>query len=161
MSYRREPRISNDTWILVADRAHAVVYHSIWPELAKLEPVQSLNHPEGSAHRDDVLTDRPGRFAAPGVPMQSGEPQTDFRHRTANDFAVELVDRLEQGRNNNEFGRLIVVAPPLFLGVLRDRYSAPLAKTIVLELDKELAEASTPEIADHVRQHLAEAVATT
>lgn len=158
MSYRREPRVSNDTWILVADRAKATVYKSTWPEIEQMEAVHTLESSNGAAHASDVWTDQRGHFGSPVHDKQTGDPQTDFRHQTANAFGVELVDLLEKGRVENQFGRMIVVAPPLLLGVLRDRMSAPLAKTLVVDIDKELVDAGTDEILSQVRDALSEAV---
>jgi protein required for attachment to host cells len=151
MSYRREPRISNDTWILAAERGRAVIFKAVWPELEHGQEIYALLNSEGSAHRDEVLTDRPGRFAGPGSVRQSGEPQTDFPHRTATDFAVRIADKLEEGRTHNEFGRLILVASPMMLGAIREHLSAPLAKTVVLEIDKNLIANGTAKVMEQVR----------
>ncbi|WP_437228856.1 host attachment protein [Planctomicrobium sp. SH661] len=156
MSYRREARVSENTWILVADRAKAIIFQAIWPRLDHFEELQRMDNPDGAAHPEEVLTDRAGRFTSHGITSQSGQPQTDFRHRTAQDFAMEIVQRLEQGRTGNEFGRLMIVAPALMLGVLRDQLSAPLAKMVVLELRKELVDARMDEIKEHVDCALAE-----
>lgn len=154
MSYRREPRVSSDTWILVADRAKAIVFRSSWPELKTFEEVRNLVHAEGAAHPEDVLTDKPGRFAGFGNVRQSGEPQTDFQHRTAKDFAVRICELLEHGRTQNEYGRLVLVAPPLLLGVLRDHISAPLGKSIVTEIHKNLTACKPGEIREQVMDAL-------
>jgi protein required for attachment to host cells len=154
MSYRRTPRTSRNTWILTADRSKAIIYQAQWPELQKLDEACYLIHAEGASRPEDVQSDRPGRFAAFGVPRQSGEPATDFRHRTARDFAIRLVERLEQGRANNQFGRLILIAPPLLLGVLRDVLPSPLAKRLVLELGKDLVTAPKGEVLEQVQEGL-------
>jgi protein required for attachment to host cells len=159
MSYRREPRISDDTWILGAERGRAVIFKSLWPNLEEWEEVCALLNSEGSARPDEVLTDRPGRFAGPGSVRQSGEPQTDLPHRAAKDFAVRIADKLELGRTRNEFGRLILVAPPMMLGAIREHISAPLAKTVVLEVDKNLIANGTGALMEQVRGTCSEAAA--
>ena len=47
------------------------------------------------------------------------------------------VDRLEQGRVENAFERLVVVAAPTFLGLLRAHFNAPLSSLLSLEIDKD------------------------
>ena len=66
-----------------------------------------------------------------------GQPKTDFKHQTAERFAEEIVTKLEDGRVKNQFGKLGLVCPPLFLGVLRNKLSSPLAQLVTLELDKD------------------------
>ena len=154
MSYRRQARVSENTWILVADRAKAVIYQSIWPELEYYRKIQEFEHPEGAARREEIGRDRPGRLAGAGVVRTVGEP-TNFRHRSAQELALPLIERLQQGRMNNEFGRLVIVAPALMLGVLRARMPAPLAKTVVLTLRKHLLDVPVRELMSQVDDALA------
>jgi protein required for attachment to host cells len=151
MSYRREPAISNSTWILVADRAQAAIYHALWPELKHLEAIHQIQHTDGAEEQNGLTTDRFGRPADPRAISRLGEPQTDYRHRTAQEFAVRLMSELEHGRATSQFGRLIVVAPPLMLGILRDKYSSPLQKCVVAEIDKELVDLPVPELCAHLQ----------
>jgi len=154
MSYRRQARVSENTWILVADRSKATIYQSIWPELEYFRKIHQLEHPEGIARRDEESRSRPGRLAGPGATRQPGEPPTDYRHRSAQEFAISIIERLQQGRMNNEFGRLIIVAPALMLGVLRVRIPAPLRKTVALTLRKHLVDAPVREIMEQVNSGL-------
>ena len=52
-------------------------------------------------------------------------------------FAKSIVDRLETGRVENAFERLIVVASPEFLGQLRVNFSTSLKSLLSLEIDKD------------------------
>jgi len=155
MSYRRKARVSENTWILVADRAKATIYESVWPGLEYFREVLSLEHPQGSQRREELLRNRPMGLGGFGGFRQTGDPTTDYRHRTAREFTLQILERLEQGRMNNEFGRLIIVAPALMLGVLRDRCSAPLFKTVVLTLRKHLTDAPVRDIVAHVNEAIA------
>ena len=64
------------------------------------------------------------------------EPKTTPEVLVETRFAKLIADRLEQGRINNEFERLVVVAAPAFLGHLRANFSAPLSALVTLEIDK-------------------------
>ncbi|MFG0333025.1 MAG: host attachment protein [Maioricimonas sp. JB049] len=125
-------------WILVADRGRAQILSANLPDADRLEIVETLVHPASTVHARDLETDGPGSFQERGGERHAGEPETDFRHRTARDFALQIVERLEKGRMANAFGKLIVVAPPLFLGVLRDKLSGPLAQMVAHEIAKDL-----------------------
>lgn len=156
MSYRREPRVLDETWILVADRANAVIYQSMWPDLNSFEEIQRFHNAAGDAIPEELVSDRKGRFSAHGIPSQSGDRQTTLRRKTATEFALEVISKVEQGRNTHRFGRLIIVAPAMMLGVLRDTVSSPLAKTVCLTLCKELVDADVREIQEQVQHAVAE-----
>lgn len=68
---------------------------------------------------------------------------------------MAAIDLLQQGRMNNQFGRLIIIAPALLLGVLRDRLPAPLAKMVVLTLRKHLVDVRVNELMEQVNDGLA------
>ena len=73
----------------------------------------------------------------------------------AQKFADEIVTRLEQGRNENEFGHLILLAPSLMLGELRNRFSGPLQKIVEIDVDKTIVQLKDNDIAAHARKALA------
>lgn len=133
-------------WILVADRARARIFESDWPVDDRLQEIDSCVHPESQMRESEVLSDNEGRFAERAAGQHNGEPQTDFRHRTATDFALLVAERLEDGRINNKFGHLVILAPSLFLGVLRSKLGAPLEKLVEAEIAKDYTQLSSREL---------------
>jgi protein required for attachment to host cells len=99
-------------------------------------------------------TDEPTAFVSGGGVRHRGQPALDYHHRTAQRFARRIVQRLEQGRQQNEFGRLVLVAPPLMLGVLREELTAPLSKLVVEELSQELTRLTRNQILEHIAASL-------
>ena len=67
-------------------------------------------------------------------------------------FAQRIADRLEHARNAHAFDRLVLVAAPAFLGLLRLSFGAPLRSLVSLEVDKDYT-ALRP---DQLRAHLPE-----
>jgi protein required for attachment to host cells len=159
MSVRTEARRPSNAWIVVADRAAARLFSAEWPDLSGFREIESLVHPQGALHGRDVYPDRFGRNHAPDSHGYTDAPPTDLRHFTAREFAHQIAERLERGRTHGEFGRVVVIAPPLLLGELRDQYSAPLRKLLEAELDKELVMSTDAEICDQVRRALPRAAA--
>lgn len=157
MTYKFEARRVPVLWALVADRSAARIFAADWPDLGQFRELESLIHPQGSLHGRDMHPDRFGQSHAPDGHGFTDQPQTDIRHFTAGVFAVQVVKRLEKGRNNDEFGRLVMIAPPLMLGELRGRLTVPLQKQVELELPKELVQASTNDIREQVRKALEKA----
>ena len=138
MTYQHEARRSSIVWVLVADRARARILAGEWPDLNDLSEVKQFVHPEGASHQRDVEADAGGRFQERGGPRHAGQPETDFKHRTAEEFAHQVIEEIEDGRNQNAFGRLVLVAPALFLGVLRNLLPDPLERLVVADLNKDL-----------------------
>lgn len=155
MTYKREPQRQPVAWVLVADRARARIFQSPWPLNSQFDEIATLVHPEGKAKESEILTDGPGRFAEVAGGPHSGEPRTDHRHRTAQDFAHVVADHLEKGRVTNQFGHLVIIAPALYLGVLRDTLSGPLAKLVDHEINKDLTQLPARELLPILKGELA------
>lgn len=155
MSFRREPRRNPVAWIVAADRALAKIYAANWPALDGFQLIETLDNPEGQMMGRELNADGAGRERASYGPAHSFVWPTDHRHATAQKFADEIVTRLEQGRNENEFGHLILLAPSLMLGELRNRFSGPLQKIVEIDVDKTIVQLKDNDIAAHARKALA------
>lgn len=155
MTFKHEAVRPSTTWVLVADRARARLFAGEWPELGDFHEIEDFAHPEGGAHQRDVESDKPGLFRTTNGGGYAAEEVTDYEHRTATDFARELVARLQHGRDTNAYGRVVIIAPAMLLGVLRDEIPAPLAKLVVADLDKDLTRHACEDIQAHVRDLLA------
>ena len=136
-------------WVLVANRSRARILSQRLPG-EPLQEVTSLKHPDGSLKQQDVETDRQGRFGERGNMRQAGDPETDFKHETAERFAGEIADLLDKARQRNQFGELVMIAAPLFLGVLRKKLPAPLGQMVTLEIDKDYTHLKPGELAKHL-----------
>jgi protein required for attachment to host cells len=141
-------------WILVADRSRARILTPNGSDNSTLEELADFAHPEGHQRQSDVVTDQQGRFQERGSGQHAGEPETDFKHETAQRFAGEIVEYLEKGRMANRFKRLIVVSPPMFLGVLRGKLPSPLASMVCHEINKDLTQLKVNELASRIPSDL-------
>lgn len=140
------------TWILVADESRARVFAAQQAN-GELSELRSFTHPAGRAHGRDITTERPpSTFESVGSARHAIEPHTDRETVEAGRFAQQLVSFLESGRLAHEFQRLVLVAAPRFLGVLRAELSGSLRNLVVLDLAKEV----THEDADAIRERVAE-----
>lgn len=159
MSRRHIPRHPTQAWILVADRARARIFSTDWPIGEQLTEVEDLVDEYGLLSERDTLTDGPTSFSSYGTTRHSGEPQTDFAHRTAQKFVRRITNRLEQGRQTGDYGRLVLVVPPMLLGELRDALPRPLAKLVIQELPQNYAQLTANQIAEHLAAKLANPLA--
>jgi len=158
-------QIDHDTWIVVADgekflllRNEGDAEHPFFRTITKEE---SENPPAR-----ELASDRPGR-----MPDQGGHPgnvggaitnvrgqssameETDWHrvaeHRFAEDLAERLIDWVGKGR----FDRIVIVADPRTLGVLREAYGDKLGSVLVAEVDKDLTNLTLPDMAKVLKGH--------
>lgn len=153
MTHKYEHRVPPNTWVVVCDRTRARIFNSVWPHEQTWDEVDNLVHPEARLHERDTISDGPGSFSEAGGSRHSGQAPTDFRHRTAQEFARQIVDYLDEHRLQAGFGELVVVAPALFLGVLRESLPAPLAKLVRCEIDKEYVQLNPRELQQRLGGH--------
>ena len=156
MTFKYESRTIPMAWIVVADRGRARIFAADSPANATLDEITEFECSQGHARQRDMVTDRQGYFRGRDGSLESGQQQTDFKHQTAEQFALQIVEFLEKGRQQQKFGTLIVIAAPLFLGVLREKLTAPLAHMVTLEMDKDYTQLRSAEI----RKHLPETIWT-
>jgi protein required for attachment to host cells len=156
MTFKHEARRPSTTWILIADRARARLFSAEWPELTEFQELRDFAHPAGAARAGDVEADGPGRLYEASGPKHAADRQTDYRHHTAVEFSRELVAELQTGKTRNAYGRLVIIAPALFLGVLREQLPDPLKALVVADLDKDLTQAR----AETIQSEVGELVAT-
>jgi protein required for attachment to host cells len=97
--------------------------------------LEEFRHDESRAHEGDLKEqrDNPNAGTLHG-PNQETEP--DARQELEHDrFARELAGRLDRGVDSHAFERLIIAAPPTFLGRLRKALSKRALQRLVLDLD--------------------------
>lgn len=138
------------TWVLVADRARARLLQLERPN-GRLVEIESRVNPDGRGPERAQRTDRPPRVQESANSARHAiEPHTSLREKSAVRFARELVDLLEHGRRDTRYDRLVVIAPPPFLGALR----AVLGKSPIDVLVAEIAHEMTTSSAQDIRNRL-------
>ncbi|MBT0961332.1 host attachment protein [Denitromonas iodatirespirans] len=132
------------TWILVANASLAKLYANYGPNKG-LKLVKELIHPESRQKNKDLVTDRPGSIqSSPGSGYESHTPP---KTQAARAFAQELAQEFYQGRNNNAFGRAILVAPPAFMGMLNAVMDGPTAQLVTDRVEKDYTKTAEPDLA--------------
>jgi protein required for attachment to host cells len=141
---------SNNTWILVADSARGRVFETVSPDDALTE-VACFANPGGRSPGRSFTTDRPPSVnESVGPTRHSIEPHTTLREKIADRFARTITDELERGRNDHRYARLVIVAPPRFLGALHGAFSKPLRDCIAAEVKRNLTALPASDIRAHL-----------
>ncbi len=82
------------------------------------------------------------------------ERQIDPKKQEAITFAREVVKRLEAARTQGDLERLILVAAPEFLGLLRDHWSSETKRILEHELPLNLVGMAPKDIRSHLPEKL-------
>lgn len=127
------------TWIVVAEGSRARVLaarHAGQP----LTEILDFEFPEGRLRDQDIYTDHPGSTQGPTRSSRSATEQRDVRAQQHAGFARLIADALDKARNDGDYQRLMLVAPPAFLGALRDALDGPMEKLVDKTVQKNLVE---------------------
>ena len=125
-------------WVLVANQAEAEIY-SMERLRGGLALIETLSHAAGRARVQDIISDSPGRVQdriGPG--RHSIEPDVGIKAEETRRFAHQIANNLQMGLQHERFERLILVAAPAFLGVIRKELSARLAEAVIEEIPKDM-----------------------
>lgn len=134
-------------WIVVAESARARIFETASRAKPPTE-IMSLAHPASRLKEGELVEDRPGR--AHGSGNRHGVGNGDAHTHEVEIFAREVAAKLEQGRQEGRYGKLVLVAAPAFLGVLRHALTDQVEKKVSASLDKHLVDASPEDIRQHV-----------
>ena len=142
------------TWVLVADSTRARIFSADRP-LGSIEEIETLAHPEGRVHEQQITSDLPGRsFDSGGQGRHAMSSTVDPKRQGIIDFAKRIGDHLEAARVRGNFERLIIIAAPMFLGLIRDNLSNNTIKHVIKEINKNLAQFDAKEIRQHLPERL-------
>lgn len=132
------------TWILVANASQAKLYSRSSIKNG-LSLVKTLTHPESRMKNAELVSDGSGAMQSAGG-HGARQPQTEPKQNEAIHFAQQLALELNQGRNEQQFRQLVVMAPPAFLGLINDKLDDQTAKLVTSRLDKDYTHFSDKEI---------------
>jgi len=141
-------------WIVVADEAKARIL-STDKSPDPLVEVKSLASSEASMLEQDLVSDKPGRSSdSSGVGRHSVGEKSEHKEQYAIRFAKEVSDDLDKNLRSGAFKKLIVIAAPRFLGLLRKELSQAVSGVVSLEVDKDLTMMEPKDIREHLPQYL-------
>ncbi len=143
--------------IVVADQSEARFYDAEHRD-SQLRLVGAITDPLAHLHDRDFKSDRPGRVYdhAAGAGRRgatahhsTGGERTPRKHE-ARMFARRIAAQVETAYRQNEFDRLILMAAPGFLGLLRQALPASLAAVVGAEVGKNLVREAAMAVAAHI-----------
>ena len=134
------------SWIVVADSCRARFF-AMKSRLEPLTEMQCMSHVESRGHAYDDFDEYHGNHGQAG---QAFAAHTNQKHHEATVFAKQIAEILERGRIKQGFNNLILVAPPAFLGALRQNINDHVTDYISDSLDKNLVTENEAVIRSHL-----------
>lgn len=139
------------TWILSANRSSASLFESNWPGKL-MRRIQDIPHLKGRLQNQDIDTDKPGRvFDSFGQGRHSTSSKQDPTEHIAQQFALSLAEILNKGRLSHAYDRLVIIAGPNFLGILRAALNENTASLIVQSVNKELCDVKEKDLVEYLK----------
>lgn len=138
-------RLNHNARILVTDGGRATVFRNAGqvgkPHLEEFKVY----------HQDNPPTREQGTDKPPRSNNLTGNratiEQTDFHQQAEDRFVQDIAGDMEKDLQAGEFAELIVVAPPVALGVYRKAASAKLQQATLAEINKDLTKHAAADVA--------------
>ena len=129
--------LNRQTWIVVADGEKALfLRNEREANNVELHAIHEMTQANPATREQG--TDRPGRFSDGPAAHRSAAEETDWHEISKKRFAREVADELYQFAHKGDFERLVIVAPPVVLGEMRQEFHKEVADKIVGEIPKTL-----------------------
>jgi protein required for attachment to host cells len=126
------------TWILVCDASRALLFSTIDKDRS-LQFQNTIENPKGRLRDSELRSDKPGRVRSRGdaSAVSAIDSHTEAQEVEAQRFARTLGQYLTDAKNRNEFEKLHLVAPPHFLGLLRNELNPKVSERIGQTFNKD------------------------
>ena len=138
------------TWYVIADGGRARILQERDSQ-AGFEIRQEFVSTDIHRHTRELGMERPGRTHESATSAHHEvEPREDLHRAAKRNFVHDVAKAINEANAGGEFDRLILVAPAHALGQFHEALDAPARQKIVAELQKDLTNVRTGEIAKHL-----------
>ena len=145
--------IMSKLWVVVADQSKARIFTVADPHGALLD-VDALVHPEARVREQALTSDRPGRsFDSKGQGRHAMSSSVEPGEQETLQFAKLIADQVQAAYAEGSCNRLLLVAGPPMLGLLREHLKA-ISGMKVSEIEKNLGHYDALEIRKHLPERL-------
>jgi len=137
--------------VVVADSSRARFY-AMENKNTPMTELADYIHSETRLRANKLISDRQGRtFDCKGAARHAKEMRNPVKVQQAIKFARQISAFIEAERKKNKFSKLLLVAAPEFLGILRKSLKRESGKLLTRQIDKDLV-LMTEKV---IRKHLA------
>lgn len=127
-------------WIVAADASRARIFE-LDGAGKKIHEIEDFAHPQGRAATRELRSDAQGRYYGKGDPSAAhdSQPRMDPVEHENELFSKSLAEYLDQARMAQRYAHLRIMAPPKFLGLLRQKLHKEVQKLVEAEVPKDVA----------------------
>jgi len=140
----------NVVWILVCDSARGRLFETRGnnPSWNLLEV---FDHAESRSKSSELASDRMGQSTSQGsVHHGALAPATSPKDVEKGHFIHALATMLDKGLRSSRFDRLVLVAPPHCLGMLKNELTVELEKHLMATVDKDLTNIDAADLSNRL-----------
>lgn len=139
-------QIKHGTLVMVADGSKILLFRNEGDE--KYIVLETLEHEiDANPKSSDKGTDTPGRVQSRFGSDRSSYEETDWHQQSEDEFARTAAGILESAAKKHGDADIVVISAPRTLGELRKQYGGAARKAVICEIDKDLANHTTDDIA--------------
>ena len=136
-------------WILVANASRARLF-STDDRAEQWDLREEFHHEESRQRSVDLLNQEDNPNAGTlNKPLAENEPN-GRQHLEHERFARQLAERLERGLNERAYERLVIAAPPSFLGHLRKVVSKRVHQHLMMDLRADYSNIPAQELPERI-----------
>ena len=137
------------TWIVVASRDEVRIFERKGKK--DLTLVTDIGNPEGKLHPRDLVSDKAGTSSDNRMRRRLAySTEQSPKERSLINFYREIGDQIDLALNKQKFDRLILIAEPRLLGILRSVLPSSVHNVIIQEIHKDLAFATEEQIMERL-----------
>ena len=142
--------MTRPTWIVVADGARGRIFSRAHGK-KELDSALPFELVQSRSPMHDRVTDRGGQThesAGPGGHTKS--KSVDAKEHDQQVLAKRIADAIRHGRTENRFEKIVLIAPPAFLGQLRGALDEPSRKLVSASHAKDLSGLNPPQLQERL-----------
>lgn len=146
------PNGKNREWILLADRAHAKIFAHDRAN-GRMDEVFVSADPIALERQHEMGTDRPGRGR--GLSPSGGhayEDHADFPEQESAAFLRGIADEINQAARNDKMDKLILIALPKTLAVIKSALDESAKTRVTAEYQKNLVGVDPSTLGDRLEK---------
>ena len=134
------------TWIVLANARVARIYAHMGPG----KGLTAVSDQNWQAPEVRMPRDKAGIGHSIGGPGVSAVAQTQPKDLADSLFAKDIVEGLSKARRGKRFDRLILIAGPHMMGLLRANLDAPLSAALIGDIPKDLSAQPLGDVETHL-----------
>jgi len=144
------------TWIVAADSTRARILE-MKGRGQPLREMEDLYNPAGREQDHELGKDERGRFygniGTPGQANTADYSASPVEHANER-FAHTVAEYLDKGRNDHRYNKVVIVAAPKFLGLLRNNLNKEVKKLVEKDLAYDISAFNERQIAEFVEDKI-------